>query len=200
MQLEGQPLKSLTVLVVPRGVNLLGRDWIEEIPLALGQYGRQPDEQEAPSEQMGALQVKQSLDQVLNNHNRLFKEMEHGKLASCKAKLYPDGEDHRIFYKAAPVAYGTKPKVDQHLDWMLEQGIIEPVRFSEYACLIVIADNPNGNIRICSNYKLTTNKVLNLEQYPIPSLDDMVQSLQGGVKFSKVDLSHAYNQVELEED
>ena len=34
---QGKPPKSLTVLVVSKGVDLLGRDWIKELPLALGQ-------------------------------------------------------------------------------------------------------------------------------------------------------------------
>ena len=198
---EGEPPKSLTVLVVSKGVDLLGRDWIEELPLALAQYGRQPTEGEMPPEQVASLQASQlTVAKVLENNTELFEDTVHGRLTTCKAKMYPAGEDRRIFYKAAPVAYATKPKVDEHLDRMLEQNIIEEVRFSEYACPIVIADKPNGDIRICGNYKLTANKVLNLEQYPIPSLEDMVQSLQGGQFFSKVDLSHAYNQVELDDD
>ena len=193
----GQPGKKLTVLVVPRGINLLGRDWIEDIPLSLASYGHTTNE--APPERMGALEIQKDLEGVLEAHSQVFEDCEHGLLTACKARMYPI-EDRRIFYKAAPVAYATKPKVDKHLDRMLEQGIIEPVRFSEYACPIVVADKSDGDIRICGNYKLTANKVLNLEQYPIPSLDDMVQTLQGGLKFSKVDLSHAYNQIELEDD
>ena len=189
---EGKPPKSLTVLVVSKGVDLLGRNWIEELPLALGQYGRHPAESEVSPEQVASLQANSlTLATVLDNHTELFEDTVHGKLTTWKAEMYPTGEDRHIFYKAAPVAYATKPKVAKHLDRMLKQDIIGEVWFSEYACSIVIADKPNGDLHICGNYKLTANKVLNLELYPIPSLEDMVQSLQGGVVFSKVDLSHA---------
>ncbi|XP_038069821.1 uncharacterized protein K02A2.6-like [Patiria miniata] len=53
-------------------------------------------------------------------------------------------------------------------------------------------------VRICGNCKLTANKVLKLEQYPIPTLDDLLQTAKGGQKYSKLDLSHAYHQIELD--
>ena len=185
------------MLVVSKGVDLLSRDWIEELHLALGQYGLQLAELEVSPEQVASLQANSlTLATALDNH---FEDTVHGKLTTCKAKMYPPGEDRRISSTKLHL-WHIKPKVDKHLDRMLKQGIIEEVPFSEYACPITVADKPNGNIRICRNLKLTANKVLNLEHYPIPSLEDMVQSLQGGVVFSKVDLSHAYNQVELEAD
>ena len=66
---EGKPPKSLTVLVVSKGVDLLDRDWIEELPLALGQYDRQPAELEVSPEQVASLQANSlTLATVLDNH------------------------------------------------------------------------------------------------------------------------------------
>ena len=36
--------------------------------------------------------------------------------------------------------------------------------------------------------------------YPIPKIKEMFASLAGGEKFSKLDLSHAYQQIQLEEE
>uniref|UniRef100_A0AAV2IUS0 ribonuclease H n=1 Tax=Knipowitschia caucasica TaxID=637954 RepID=A0AAV2IUS0_KNICA len=58
---------------------------------------------------------------------------------------------------------------------------------------------PDGGARICGDYKLTVNPVSKLEQYPIPRLEDLFEKLTGGEKFSKLDLSHAYQQVSLDE-
>ena len=54
-------------------------------------------------------------------------------------------------------------------------------------------------VRICGDYKLTVNRVSLLDNYPIPSLEDLYSKLSGGKLFIKLDLSHAYEQVCLEE-
>ena len=55
-------------------------------------------------------------------------------------------------------------------------------------------------MRICGNYRVTVNQTLHCDQYPIPRVDDPFRSLAGGKSFSKLDLSHAYQQVFLTED
>ena len=39
-----------------------------------------------------------------------------------------------------------------------------------------------------------------IDQYPLHKPEDLFAMLAGGKKFSTLDLSHAYNQVELDED
>ena len=40
------------------------------------------------------------------------------------------------------------------------------------------------------------NRVSHLEQYPIPTLDDLCEKLTGGKQFSNLELSHAYSQLQ----
>ena len=56
------------------------------------------------------------------------------------------------------------------------------------------------SIRICGDYKVTVNAVAKLETYPLPKVEDLFAALSGGILFSKLDLSHAYQQLVLEED
>ena len=44
------------------------------------------------------------------------------------------------------------------------------------------------------------NRVAKTEVYSIPKIKEMFASLAGGKKFSKLDLSHAYQQIQLEEE
>ena len=37
-----------------------------------------------------------------------------------------------------------------------------------------------------------------MDQYPVPRVEDLFATLAGGQKFSKLDLSHAYQQVLIE--
>ncbi len=86
------------------------------------------------------------------------------------------------------------------LERLLNDKILEPVKFSEWAAPIVPVLKPDNSVRICGDYKLTVNQVSKLEQYPIPKLEDLLEKLAGGEKYCKLDLSHAYQQVILDEE
>jgi len=181
--------------VVKEGVNLMGRDWIRELGITLDVPGF--DQVKLITEEQSE-HLNRSLELMLKKHDQIFDTSVIGKLNGYQAKVCPI-EHVPLFYKAAPVPYATRKRVDESLDELLNQGIIGPIPFSDYACPIVVVNKPNGKLRICGNYKLTANKILKCEQYPIPTLKDSLQHLQGGQTFSKLDLSHAYHQIELEE-
>ena len=44
------------------------------------------------------------------------------------------------------------------------------------------------------------NKFLPKEVNPLQTPDDLFTKLEGGARFAKLDLSHAYQQVELDEE
>lgn len=54
--------------------------------------------------------------------------------------------------------------------------------------------------RLCADYSVTINKQLRVEQYPLPTINELFAKLHGGQQFSKLDLSMAYNQFVLDED
>ena len=58
---------------------------------------------------------------------------------------------------------------------------------------------PNGAVRICGDSK-ALNRQLEVDQDPLPTLDCIMERLQGGQYFSKIDLADAYLQLELEDD
>ena len=58
----------------------------------------------------------------------------------------------------------------------------------------------DGTVRVCEDYKLTVNKVSKLDGYAIPKLDDLYTRLVGGQTFTELDLSHAYEQMLVDEN
>ena len=58
---------------------------------------------------------------------------------------------------------------------------------------------PDGSVRICSDYKVSINKVVEDTPYPLPTADDIFSTLAGGQAFTKIDLSNAFNQLKVDE-
>ena len=57
--------------------------------------------------------------------------------------------------------------MEQDLDRLVQTHLMEPVRYSDWATPIVPVLKVDGKVRVCSNYKLTVNRVSHLEQYPM---------------------------------
>ena len=58
----------------------------------------------------------------------------------------------------------------------------------------------DGSIKVCRDYKVTVNAILDVDKYPLPQPEDIFATLTGGKKFTTLDLSHAYNQLILDEE
>ena len=58
----------------------------------------------------------------------------------------------------------------------------------------------NNPIHICGDYKTTVNQVSKLDNYPIPKVEDLLATLGGGEKFTKLDMSQAYQQLQLDDE
>ena len=52
---------------------------------------------------------------------------------------------------------------------------------------------------MCGDYKGTVNPELQAEQYPEPRIKEIFAKLNGGQKFSKIDLRQPFYQLEMEE-
>ena len=80
-------------------------------------------------------------------------------------------------------------------------------RSSNWTCEVFRFDCPHRSSpeaqwtssHLCGDYKMTVNKASTLEQYPIPTLENLITKLgKGSVYRQKLYLSHAYSQTELE--
>ena len=91
--------------------------------------------------------------------------------------------------------------MEKELEHSVRLGIIEPIQLVEWAAPIVpVLKADKKSVRICGDFKMTVNSASKLDTYPIPKVDDLFARLTGGICFSKLDLSQAYQQLELEEN
>ena len=177
------------IVVAGKSPNLLGRNWLKEIKL---------NWQQIFSTSVGKTRVKQntsnqaSKDQkpieMLEKYQDVFEEGLR-RFKATKAKIVVEENASPKYCKARPVPNALKDKIEKELQRLEEEGTIEQVTFSDWAAPIVPIVKEDQSIRICGDYKVTVNSVSKLDNYPIPKAEDLFETLGGGEKFTKLDLS-----------
>ncbi|CAG9116185.1 unnamed protein product [Plutella xylostella] len=108
-------------------------------------------------------------------------------------------DDIPVFVKARTLPLALRQPVERELNRLVANGTIYKVDHSDYGTPIVPVIKKNGEIRICGDYKVTINKKLMRDPYPLPRIEELFAALSGGEKYSKIDLTNAYQQKFLEE-
>ena len=177
--------RTLRLYVVQNGgVPLLGREWLHDLKL---------DWKDIKSVTLT------QLDDILKAHKAVFSDT-LGTMKDIKAKLHVKENATPVFRKARPIPYALQDKVNADIDRLVDMGVLSPVEYSEWATPIVPVVKKDHTVRICGDFKTTVNPVLEVDIYPQPRREDLFASLAGGQKFSKLDMSNAYLQMEVDEE
>ncbi|VDL65922.1 unnamed protein product, partial [Nippostrongylus brasiliensis] len=176
--------------------SLCGRDMIQALQIDCGpHYNRVHKVVE-----MSKVELKNEVIRLLNLNKELF-QAGLGRCTTTQAELkFKNGEPRPKFFRARPVPIALRPKVEAKLEELVQNGTLRRVEHTEWATPLVVVPKPGGKVRICGDYKVTVNPQLDINQYPLPKPDDLFHMLNGGKKFSKLDLKDAYMQVELKEE
>lgn len=183
----------LNLFVLPGdSAPIIGRDWLYKLHIL------KVDEEH---KKLYINSVKNS--EFLSALRDKFKNVFSKKLGTCtshKFALMLKQDAKPVFFKPRPVPFAMRHKIEQELDRLIEGNIIEPVDNSNWATPIVPVVKSDGTIRLCGDYKVTVNPHLIVNRHPIPRVTDLLNKLGNGTVFSKIDLAHAYQQVELEQE
>ena len=182
--------RDLKLLIVQEGGPcLLGRDWLKVVKLDWRSIGKVSMSASLES-RVAALQ---------NCYQEVFSE-KLGTITPFQAKLSMAPNTKPKFSKPRTVPFTLKERVKSELDRLERDGVLEKVPYSEWAAPIVTVPKQDGQIRICRDYKVTINPEMDVDQYPLPKPDDIFATVAGGKLFTTLDLSHAYNQLLLDEE
>ena len=182
---NGESLTLPLIVTAGNGPPLLGRDWLAALQLDW--------------KSIFSVGSPLSLQQVLEKHSAVFSGG-LGELRDMKAKIFIDKAERPRFFPARQVPFAIRERVEEELERLQSLGVIRPVQFADWAAPIVPVMKRDGRVRICGDYKITVNRAAKLEKYPIPRIEELFASLAGGKAFTKLDLSHAYLQIPLDEE
>ncbi|XP_028416384.1 uncharacterized protein K02A2.6-like [Dendronephthya gigantea] len=170
VQYKEEKQKLNLYVVDTKGPALFGRDWLEKITLDW--------------KTINVLSATPPRNPLTRVQEIFDKFTDIGRLSTVKAKLTLRENSQPKFCKARQVPYALRPKVEAELTKLQNDNILTKVEWSEWATPVVPVIKKNGNV----------------QEYPLPRIDDIFATLGRGGKFSKIDLRQAYLQVEMEEE
>ena len=134
---------------------------------------------------------QQTLQQVLHDYSDI-----------CASSQTEIGRTTLITHKintgnAAPIAqkpYRMNPENEKFLNEevgrLLESGIIRK-SYSPWASPVVIVGKKGGDKRLCIDYR-KLNAETKVDSYPLPRIDDLLNSLEGAIWFTTLNLASGY--------
>ena len=87
---------------------------------------------------------------------------------------------------------------EEEVNKMLKDDVIEPSN-SPWASPVVLVRKKDGSLRYCIDYR-KLNAVTRKDSYPLPRIDDSLDTLKKAKYFSTLDLASGYWQIELTDD
>lgn len=180
------------IYIVPEEFSpLLGRSWIRRLKIDLN-----------------------SIDNATNNFSHHINIVEPNELFSMFPDVFQDKigctpqfkvsfqlreKAKPIFHREREVPYALLNRVNQELDNLEKGGIITKSQTSDWGSPLVIIPKPNGELRLCVDYKIGVNERLVDAHYPIRKIDEIINSLNGSRYFCKLDLYKAYLHIPVDD-
>ena len=124
-------------------------------------------------------------------------EYDLGNFTSLEHKI-DTGDANPVKHKLrrTPMSFVKEEKA--HLDKMQAAGVIHP-SVSEWASAPVLVRKRDGHVRWCVDYR-GLNAVTRKDVYPLPRIEECLDTLAGNIWFSKLDTNSAYWQVKIDKN
>ena len=105
-----------------------------------------------------------------------------------------------VFKKKRNIPFAALEQINKELDRLEQASILSKTDFSEWVAPTVHVKKKSNQIRTCADFSTGLNDALQDHHYPLPNPEEIFNKLNGGKIFSKIDLSDAYLQIEVDEE
>jgi hypothetical protein len=142
---------------------------------------------------------KEQFTQLIKKYENIFvkDKNELGKCGFVKHKINT-GNAKPIKLPKYRAVGKRKKIIKEEIDKMLKKGVIKKST-SPWASPVVLVPKKNGKIRFCIDYR-DLNKITEKDVYPLPKIDDMLDTFNGSKWFTSIDLASGYWQIEMDEE
>ncbi|GFO26909.1 nfx1-type Zinc finger-containing-like protein [Plakobranchus ocellatus] len=111
-----------------------------------------------------------------------------GKLEGINIKLNVDNDVQPKAQAHRRIPYHVRKDVEEELKRLEEQDIIEEVEGSTpWMSPIVFVPKKSGGVRLCVDMR-EENKTIKREHHPMPTIEDIINDLNGSTVFSRINL------------
>ena len=139
-----------------------------------------------------------SKESIMSDYKEIFEGV--GKLKDYQVKLHVDPDVPPVAQPVRRTPFSLRDKVKEKVEELVDMDIIEPVEGpTPWVSPVVVVPKQNDEIRLCVDMR-RANEAIIRERYPIPTVDEVLQSLNQSTVFSKLDLKWGYHQLELHPD
>lgn len=195
-----------------KGDIILGRDAIRNLGLDLfKEKTKDVTEEDGASEilniepsvfegsKLNALKINPRLpdeirEKFIRNFQTNYLQAERVLKPKIKAEMKLHVKDNQPFHFApARLSQGEKMHLRQIVHDLLAQKIIRSGS-SEYASRTVLVRKRDGKMRLCIDYR-ELNKITAKDNYPLPVIEDQIDSLRSKRYFSLLDLKDGFHHV-----
>jgi transposase InsO family protein/predicted aspartyl protease len=119
-----------------------------------------------------------------------------GHFTTIKHHIQTMGPPVKLRMRRTPL--GFQEEEEGHLQSMLNQGVIQP-SCSEWAAAPVLVRKKDGSVRYCIDYRALNDRTIK-DAFPLPLIEECLDTLQGVHYFSTLDMMSGYWQVEIAEE
>jgi len=122
-----------------------------------------------------------------------FANSQNGRQANFEINMDPHGEiPFRSPYRNSP---REKAALLRQIDKAIRCGWIQPSR-SDFGSPVLFVPKPEGTLRMCIDYR-AVNTITVKYRYPLPHIEDLLNSMHGSCWFTKVHLAAGNNQIRI---
>uniref|UniRef100_A0A0K0FW93 CCHC-type domain-containing protein n=1 Tax=Strongyloides venezuelensis TaxID=75913 RepID=A0A0K0FW93_STRVS len=174
MKYEEKDLKTNLIVVRGNCQNLIGRDLIDKLKVDLNcaYYGKcLPVINNVENEEEFKEKLKLTYPCLFSKGLGKF----NGD--PIKLKLRKNATPKVVVYRCSNL--NLKEKVMEEIERLEKLGVWEKVHFSEWISPMSVALKSNGKIRICANFSQTVNKMIDVEQFQIPTVSELFSRIEG---------------------
>lgn len=187
VQFKSKKVHLPLIVVAGEGGSLLGRNWFKS--LNIGIFG---------INSVNNVKIE-GFDKLITEFGDVFSD-ELGAYKGPPISMELKNDAKPVFLRHRQVEFALRGPVEREIDKLVEQGIYEPVQFSNWGTPVVTARKKDGSIRLCGDYRSTVNRMIKTCLHPLPTVNEMLYTMNGAHFYAKLDLKQAYQQLVVDDE